>query len=96
LPKYPAVKRDIAIILRENISAQQVKEVIISSGGDLLERVELFDVYQQKPIPPNYRSLAYTLTFRSPEKTLTDQEVDSVQQKIIETLSANLDAKIRK
>lgn len=96
LPKYPAVKRDIAIILRENISAQQVKEVIISSGGDLLERIELFDVYQQKPIPPNHRSLAYTLTFRSPEKTLTDQEVDSVQQKIIETLSANLDAKIRK
>lgn len=96
LPKYPAVKRDIAIVVPKNVSAQRVKEVIIFSGGDILEGIHLFDVYQQQPIPPGYRSLAYTLIFRSPEKTLTDQEVDAQQKQIIEALSQQLGAEIRK
>ena len=95
LARFPAVRRDVALVLAEGIPASQVEEIIRTSGGPWLEVVELFDVYTGAPVPTGHRSLAYALTFRSPERTLAAEEVEAVVGAIRRALEQRLRAKIR-
>lgn len=95
VPRYPAVKRDLALVVREGVSAGTVLRSIKCVGGDLLEDVRLFDVYTGDPIPEGEKSLAFSLTYRAPDRTLTDQEVDEIQQRIEDALAERIGAKKR-
>ncbi len=86
LPRYPAVLRDIAVVVPEEVPYQTVENTVREAGGALLESVKLFDVYRGERIPAGSRSLALSLTFRSPERTLTDAEVDAVVDGIVRAL----------
>ena len=94
LPRFPALRRDLAIIVPENISAKDVKEGILK-GGKWLERVDFFDLYRGQGMPSGYKSLAFSLVFRALNRTLTDKEVDRVQEKIVNLLKVDLGASIR-
>lgn len=95
LPRFPAALRDIAVVLPRETREADVRRAVATAGGELLERVELFDVYQGKGIPAGQRSLAYNLTFRLADRTLTDTAVDAVMERIIAVLGAEFDAKLR-
>ncbi len=92
---YPSIRKDIAIILDKNISADEISKVIKKAGGNLLVNYEMFDVYENV-ILGDRRSVAYSLTFGSNTKTLTDDEVNPIVEKIIESLEKNLKAELRK
>ncbi|MBS4536273.1 phenylalanine--tRNA ligase subunit beta [Clostridium sp. D2Q-14] len=96
LPKYPSITRDIAIIVDENILAKQIEDIIKDNGGDLLEKINLFDVYQGKQIPSGKKSIAYSIVYRSFKKTLTDEEVSNVHDEIVSNLISELNAELRK
>jgi phenylalanyl-tRNA synthetase beta chain len=87
VPRYPAVRRDISVIVPEGFPAEEVARAARLAAGELLEDMVLFDVYDQDPIPAGHRSLAYSLTYRSRERTLTDPEVDAVQGKVRKALA---------
>ena len=75
LPKFPDVERDIALLVPESVPAARVTECVLKAGGELLEQIRLFDVYQGEQIADGWRSLAYSLSFRHPERTLTEAEI---------------------
>jgi phenylalanyl-tRNA synthetase beta chain len=76
LPPFPAVERDLALVVPDRLSAEAVESAIRTRGGALLRDVGLFDLYRGKGVPEGHRSLAYRLRFVSHERTLTDEEVD--------------------
>ncbi len=94
-PRHPAVVQDLAIVLDAAIPAAQVVAEIRAAGGNLLESIDLFDVYQGPQVPAGKRSLAYTLTFRAPDRTLNDAEVNKIRDRIIAKLQATLQATLR-
>lgn len=95
LPRYPAVTRDVALVVEEDIPASRVEETIRREGGALLEAVTLFDLYRGAPVPPGHRSLAYSLVYRAPDRTLTDAEVDDVHRRVRQGLERELGARLR-
>ena len=95
LPKYPAVERDFAMLCDADIPVGDLEKAIVSGGGRLLEKVELFDVYQGAQIPEGKKSVAYSVWLRSAEGTLTDAQIDDASAKIIAKLE-KLGAELRK
>ncbi|MCY6356392.1 phenylalanine--tRNA ligase subunit beta [Clostridium sp. ZS2-4] len=95
LPKFPAVTRDLAVLVDEEILVQDIEENIKKQGGKILESFKLFDVYQGKQIPEGKKSIAYALIYRGENKTLTDNEVNKVHDKIVKTLEFKLGAELR-
>ncbi|MFA6941795.1 MAG: phenylalanine--tRNA ligase subunit beta, partial [Clostridiaceae bacterium] len=95
LPKFPAVTRDIALLVDDSVLVQDIHKVIKSKGGNLVENIELFDVYKGKQIPEGKKSIAYRIVYRSEDKTLTDKDVNKVHSKILSTLEFNLGAELR-
>lgn len=95
LPRYPAVTRDLALVIKKEITAGQVLDKIKSAGGKLLEEVSLFDIYEGKQVADGYKSLAYSLTYRASDRTLKDQEVNQVHSKIVAALESDLGARLR-
>lgn len=95
LPKFPAVTRDIAILVQDEVLVQEIQDTITKAGGNLLESIELFDIYKGKQIPEDKKSIAYALSYRVPEKTLTDAEVNKVHNKIVRALEHKLGAELR-
>jgi len=77
LPRFPAVNRDLGVVVPEPVLAGELHATIKESGGELLESVRAFDEYRGSQVPDGYKSVAFALTFRSPERTLTDAEVDA-------------------
>ena len=97
IPKYPAVERDIAIIVDENIEVGQIEKIITKKAKKLLESKELFDIYRnEKVIGKNKKSVAYALKFRDKNKTLLDEEVNKVMDEIISELEKDIGAELRK
>ncbi len=94
LPKFPAVTRDISLVMKKSVLAGQVESIIRKKGGKLLEHVELFDVYEGEGIGAENKSLAYSIRFRDAERTLEDKDVNTVMDKIIDAL-AELGAALR-
>ena len=82
LPRFPAVARDVAALVEEHVAAAGLLATIRESAGDLLEQARAFDEYHGAQVPDGHKSIAFTLTFRSPERTLTDAEVDSAMAAI--------------
>lgn len=95
LPKYPAVERDLAVVVKKEVLAAQVESCIKELGGQLLEKVKLFDVYEGAQIPQGYKSLAYSLSYRAADRTLTDEEVNSLHDSIVKGLEQKLGARLR-
>lgn len=95
LPKFPAIARDLALVLPVSVPASQVTDVIVENGGSLLADVKLFDVYTGEQVPDGYRSLAYSLVFRAVDRTLTDAEVETHHKNILVHLEKTLSAKLR-
>ena len=95
LPKFPAVERDFAMLCDAEIPVGDLQQAIVSGGGRLLERVELFDVYQGSQIPEGKKSVAYSVWLRSQEGTLTDGQIDETVARIIGKLE-KLGAELRK
>ena len=87
--------RDIAVVVTESVSAEQIETEIRAGGADLLRGIRLFDVYRGESIAAGTKSLAYALTYQSDEKTLTDKDVDKAHRKIEERLRRALNATIR-
>lgn len=96
LPKYPPIILDLAFVLDKKILAQDILKTILQAGKPLLVNVELFDVYEGKPLLSSEKNLAFHLTYQSPIKTLKDEEVKNVQDKIVKALEIKFKAKIRK
>lgn len=95
LPKYPAVSRDMALLVDEEILVQQIEDIIKRQGSNMLESFKLFDVYKGSQIPEGKKSVAYSLTYRLENKTLTDAEVSKVHEKILRSLEHQLGAQLR-
>lgn len=95
VPSYPPILEDLAIVVDESIAAAEVERVIYRAGGELLTDVRLFDLYRGEQIGQRQRSLAYSLVYQSPERTLTDEEVGRVRERIIEALESELGAELR-
>ncbi|MCO6453130.1 MAG: phenylalanine--tRNA ligase subunit beta [Caldilineales bacterium] len=93
--EFPPVKEDIALIVDEGVPAGQVDALIRQTGGDALTDVTLFDVYRGKSIPTGKKSLAYSLTFQSPTKTLTDKDTAKLRRKIVGRLEREIGAELR-
>ncbi|MGN2337807.1 phenylalanine--tRNA ligase subunit beta [Clostridium botulinum] len=94
LPKFPAVTRDIALLVEDSILVQEIEECIRKAGGNLVEKVQLFDIYKGKQIPDGKKSIAYAIAYRA-DKTLTDKEVNKVHDKILRSLEYKLGATLR-
>ncbi|MCL6471855.1 MAG: phenylalanine--tRNA ligase subunit beta [Firmicutes bacterium] len=95
IPRHPAISLDIAILVDDSIENEQVMDVIRTAGKPLLENVRLFDLYKGAGIPEGKKSMAYSMVFRAPDRTLTDQEALDVRESIVERLSRELKAEIR-
>lgn len=95
LPRFPAVTRDLALVVRQEVPAQEILDVIRDAGGELLENVALFDLYQGDPVPKGFKSLAYSLVYRAANRTLTDAEVEEVHDKVREALAREVRAELR-
>ncbi len=92
--KFPAVTRDISLVMKKNVLAGQVEEVIRKNGGKLLENLKLFDVYEGEQLGTDEKSLAYSIRFRAGDRTLEDKDVTVVMDKILKKLEG-LGVKIR-
>jgi phenylalanyl-tRNA synthetase beta chain len=90
LPTTPAAEFDVALLVPESTPAATVERVIRRDAGELLERLTLFDEFRGAGVPDGHRSLAWRLTFRHPERTLRDKEVEGRRQKLLRTLESEL------
>ncbi len=95
LPKFPAVTRDIALVMDEAVGVGAVLETIKKSGGKNIESVKLFDIYRGEKLGANKKSVAYALSFRAPDRTLTDEEIAGAMKKILKAVEENYGAELR-
>lgn len=95
LPRFPAAERDMAIVVKESVAAGDIMEAIREIGGELLENVELFDIYRGEQIPRGCKSLAFSLTYRAKDRTLTDEEINDLHAKIVEGILERFDGRLR-
>ena len=95
IPDLPPVKRDLALLSPESVLHRDIVKIITAEGKNLLEDCHLFDIYQGKGIEDGFRSMAYSLTFRDPKATLTDELIQPVMDKIISRLEKDLAVKLR-
>jgi phenylalanyl-tRNA synthetase beta chain len=95
LPRFPAVIRDVAVLVAADLPAGRVREVIEVAGGDWVEAVTLFDLYEGVGIPAGHRSLAFSVAYRAADRTLTDAEVNAAHAAVLARLQAELGATIR-
>jgi phenylalanyl-tRNA synthetase beta chain len=95
VPRFPAIRQDIALVVDESTPANQVQATIMAAGGHLLADARLFDVYRGEQIGAGKKSLAYTLTFQAEDRTLTDQEAAKAQSRIVKRLEKELGARLR-
>ena len=96
VPKFPAVERDIAIIIDEKVEVGQIEKIITKKAKKLLEKMQLFDIYRNEKLGENKKSVAYSLIFRDKNRTLSDDEINVVMENIISELQKTLNAELRK
>jgi phenylalanyl-tRNA synthetase beta chain len=95
IPKYPGITLDIAVLVDDTIKQTTLTETIKAAGGAVLESINLFDIYTGKGIPEGKKSLAYSMTFRAPDRTLTDEEALNARERILKKLGKEAGAEIR-
>ena len=96
VPKFPAVERDIAIIVDEKVEVGQIEKIITKKAKKLLEKMQLFDIYRNEKLGDNKKSVTYSLIFRDKNRTLSDEEINGVMETIIGELQKTLNAELRK
>ena len=87
IAKYPAVTRDLSLVVPKEVLAGQIEEVLEQRGGKILESYELFDIYEGRQIKDGYKSMAYSVVFRDHDKTLEESEINAVMKKILNGLT---------
>lgn len=87
IAKYPAVTRDLSMVVPKNVLAGQIEKVLVQRGGKILESFQLFDIYEGAQIKPGYKSMAYSVVFRAKDKTLEEAEITAVMKKILNGLT---------
>ena len=87
IAKYPAVTRDLSLVVPKEVLAGQIEEVLEQRGGKILESYELFDIYEGSQIKDGYKSMAYSVVFRDHDKTLEESEINAVMKKILNGLT---------
>lgn len=95
LSKFPAIKRDLALVVTANVHAERIRQKILDSGGELLKNVQIFDIYQGSGIEQGKKSIALSLNFQHPSRTLVDSEVNELMQEIVHILHKDLNATLR-
>ncbi len=95
LPKFPAITRDIAMLVKEDVTVKEIADIIKKNGGAYLEEVKLFDVYQGAQIEAGHKSVAYSIAFRSAERTLADTDIAEAMDAILKNLADELGAQLR-
>ena len=95
LPKFPASTRDIAVLVDDTVPAASMQAAIEKAAGSILEAVKLFDVYKGKGIPEGKKSVAYSLSMRAPDRTLTDEECDKAMKQALAALEKDFGAVLR-
>jgi phenylalanyl-tRNA synthetase beta chain len=95
LPRHPGASRDLAFVAKHSVRHEDLVREIGAAGGELLEECRLFDVYEGSPLGTDERSLAFTLVFRAPDRSLTSEEVDERVARIVERVGRTLGARIR-
>lgn len=94
IAKYPAITRDVSMVMKKDILVGDIENIISSKGGKILENYKLFDIYEGSQIKSGFKSVAYSLTFRAKDRTLEDTDVNSAMEKILKELS-KLDIELR-
>jgi phenylalanyl-tRNA synthetase beta chain len=95
IPRFPSITRDIALVVDENVVAGELQKAIIEAGGSLLKEVAIFDVYKGDRLPDGKKSIAFSLRYYDPERTLTDEEVTAVHEKVIQAVEQQFGATLR-
>ena len=95
VPRFPAVTLDIALVVDEGVSAERVEQAIFSAGGKLLESARLFDVYRGPGVAEGRKSMAFALTYRAPDRTLTTEEVESAHDRLVRKVSGAVGGELR-
>jgi phenylalanyl-tRNA synthetase beta chain len=95
VPRFPPARRDLAWVVDAGVPAGRVEDVIEEAGGELLEAARLFDLFTGAPIPEGKKSLAFAVTFRAPDRTLTDEEVDAAVAAIDQLVAAEVGGELR-
>jgi len=95
LPKFPAVKRDLALLLDDKITYKEIHNLAFQAEKNLLKEVDLFDVYQGDKLPDGKKSYAVSFLLQDVSKTLTDKQIDKVMQKLLQTFEKNVSAVLR-
>jgi phenylalanyl-tRNA synthetase beta chain len=96
IPKYPCIERDIAVVVDENISAAEIKDIIRNFPSELIEDVSIFDFYKGTNILEGKKSLAFNIIYRSKEKTLTDEEIEELHASLVDYLLNKTGGELRK
>ena len=95
LPRFPSVTRDIAVVCDRGVTVAQLEDCITRGAQGLLKQVELFDIYTGAPIPEGKKSVAFNLTLRADDRSLTSEEADSDVKSILSLLEQELGAVLR-
>ncbi len=95
LAKYPAIDRDIALLVKEDTQVGELEKIIKSHGSELLEDVQLFDVYRGNQVEEGKKSCAFTLLYRAKDRTLKDEEVNTIHQEVLNALKEEANAVLR-
>jgi phenylalanyl-tRNA synthetase beta chain len=95
LPKFPGIERDLALVVRQDIPAQDITRSIKKHGGQYLQEINLFDIYRGEQVPAGCQSMAFSLKFQAEDRTLTDQEVNGWVAKLSEALAGQFGAGLR-
>ena len=95
VPRYPAVTLDVALVVDESVTVERVEQAIAKAGGALLDSVRLFDVYRGQGVAGGSKSLAWALSYRAPDRTLTDDEVRPVHEKLLRKVCGAVGAELR-
>jgi phenylalanyl-tRNA synthetase beta chain len=95
VPPFSPVLEDLAIVVDESLPGERVEEMIRKAAGSIVTQVRLFDVFRGAQVGVGKKSLAYSLTYQSIDRTLTDQDVAKIRERIVKKLEAELNAKLR-
>jgi phenylalanyl-tRNA synthetase beta chain len=96
IPRFPSMTRDMALVVKADVLAGDVHRTIVEAGGELLKEVALFDLYQGEKMEAGKKSLAFSLRYYNPERTLTDEEVTEAHSRVLQAVEVTLGAELRK
>ena len=95
IPRFPSIKRDLAVVVSEEIPVNELRTFLVQHGGKMLSDVSIFDVYQGRQIPSGKKSVAFSLAFSVPDRTLKEEEVDPIFHTLLEGLQSSFAAELR-